>query len=363
MNLHLDLGMNSYDILIRQGCLQEAPSHILPHLRGDQVAILTDSHVGPLYGEGLLAAFEARGVRAFLLTIPPGEASKSMEQAMAIYSRLGEEGFGRKDLLVALGGGVVGDLGGFVAATWLRGVDFYQIPTSLLAQVDSSVGGKVAIDLPGGKNLVGAFHQPKGVLIDPSTLKTLEEKYFIDGMGEVIKYGAIFDAAFFAALGKDIPTLAKVREGYAMEEILYRCCQLKKEVVEKDEREEGLRALLNFGHTLGHGIEKAEGYMGHSHGEAVAMGMCLITAASEALGWTLRGSAAALKRLCREAGLPSEFPTELLPQVIQAIARDKKRQGKTLGLVILDAIGKARVRRVALEEVPSILERGLAYEG
>lgn len=361
MILTMDLGEKSYPIQIEKGCLSQAATTILPHLKGNKVAILTDTNVDGHYGDLVLHSFLEQGIQVFKIVLPPGESSKSIEMAMKVYNRLAEEGFSRKDLLITLGGGVIGDLGGYCAATWQRGVDFYQIPTSLLAQVDSSIGGKVAIDLPYGKNLVGAFHQPKGVLIDPDTLKTLEEKYFIDGMAEVIKYGAIFDAAFFQTLEEEAFTLEKVQHGQSMDQVLYQCCQFKKAVVEEDEREQGRRALLNFGHTLGHGLEKVQAYQGYSHGEAVAIGMCLIAAAGESLGWTASGTYERLLKLCKATGLPTVFPVALKEEVLLAMEADKKAQGSSIKLILLKEIGQSYIVEVEKKQLSDILARGIAY--
>lgn len=359
MKLTMELGPKSYDIHIEKGSLQEAASYVLPHLKGQQIAILTDDHVDHHYGKALMENLKEAGVKVFKMVIPPGEASKSIEQALVLYQELAEHNFGRKDLLVTLGGGVIGDLGGYIAATWLRGVDFYQIPTSLLAQVDSSIGGKVAIDLPYGKNLVGAFHQPKGVLIDEETLRTLEEKYFIDGMAEVIKYGAVFDETFFRLLEEEAYTLSSIRKGQSMGSVLQRCCAFKKAVVEEDEFEQGPRALLNFGHTIGHGIEKVQEYQGYSHGEAVSIGMCRIAKAGEALGWTEKGTYPRLLDLCRSTGLPTDLPEGLVDPVVQAMTLDKKAQGTSIRLILLRRIGAGYLQDENIENLRHILGKGL----
>lgn len=361
MTLKVDLGEHSYDIIIEKGSLASAADRILPHLRGDKVAILTDRNVDRHFGDRVLKSFLDKGADAFKIVIEPGEASKCIDTALDIYRELLEHGFSRGDLLVTMGGGVIGDLGGYCAATYLRGVDFYQIPTSLLAQIDSSVGGKVAIDLPYGKNLVGAFYQPKGVLIDEDTLKTLEEKFFIDGMAEAIKYGAIFSEDFFAYLEEQAFTLDKVRKGTRMEKVLRDCCDFKRIVVEEDEKEQGRRALLNFGHTVGHAIEKVQAYKGFSHGEAVAVGMVAVARAGEALGLTEPGTAERILRLARITGLPTEFPLELEDEVVAAMGYDKKAQGKGIKIIWLHRIGDSFIREEPKSELKNILDKGVRH--
>ena len=333
MILDVNLGENSYPIIIEKDSLSKAGDYIVPKLKGDKIGILTDENVDKYYGDVVLNSIASRGVEVFKIVIKPGEESKNINTALYVYEELLKHEFSRKDLLITLGGGVVGDLGGYCASTYLRGVDFYQIPTSLLAQIDSSVGGKVAIDLPYGKNLVGAFYQPKGVLIDENTLRTLEEKYFIDGMGEAIKYGAIFSEGFFSYLEEEAFTLKDVKEGKSMGKVIYDCCNFKRIVVEEDEKEQGRRALLNFGHTVGHSIEKVQAYKGYSHGEAVAIGMIVIAKAGESLGVTEKGTTVRLEKLIKKTGLPAIFPVEILDEVVKGISLDKKAQGKKVGMV------------------------------
>ncbi len=359
MILKVALGEKSYDIVIEKNSLTKAGNLIKPFLKGDKIVIITDENVDKYYGDLVLNSFLKEGLVVEKLVIKPGESSKSIDQAMEIYKFLLDKGVGRKDLLVALGGGVVGDLVGYCAATYLRGIDFYQIPTSLLAQIDSSVGGKVAIDLPYGKNLVGAFYQPKGVLIDEMTLTTLEEKYFIDGMAEAIKYGAIFSEEFFSYLETEAFTLLDVRFGKSMEKVIYQCCNFKRIVVEEDQFENGRRALLNFGHTIGHGIEKVEGFVGHSHGEAVGIGMCLIAKIGEYLGVTDTGTYERLRKLVEQTGLPVEFPVNIKVEVVDAMGYDKKAQGKGIKLIMLSGIGKSFILEEKKENLMNLVNRGI----
>ena len=304
--LPVSLGDRSYDIHIAPGRLDDTGKlcqHVLP--RATRLAVVTDDTVGGLYAHRLLQSLWARGYTASVISLPAGEQTKSLHNLGVLYDSFMEMGLTRTDAVVALGGGVVGDLAGFAAATILRGVDFVQVPTTLLAQVDSSVGGKVAIDLPAGKNLAGAFWQPRLVVMDPEVLDTLEDKTFSDGMAEVIKYGCIRDAAFFRALEKT-PSRRAVMEN--IESVLYTCCDLKRAVVEKDERDTGERMVLNFGHTLGHAYEKAGHYETWTHGQAVAAGMCLAARLGAALGVTPAGVPERVEALVSAFGLPTRIP-------------------------------------------------------
>lgn len=359
MILGVELGEKRYDIVIEKNSLSKAGVIIHPFLRGSKIALITDRNVDKYYGDLVLSSIRDEGIEIVKYVIEPGESSKNIDVAMDIYKFMLDNGMGRKDLLVALGGGVIGDLVGYCAATYLRGIDFFQIPTSLLAQIDSSIGGKVAIDLPYGKNLVGAFYQPKGVLIDESTLTTLEEKFFIDGMAEAIKYGAIFSEEFFSYLESESFDLESVKKGKSMEKVIFSCCNFKRLVVEEDEHENGRRALLNFGHTVGHGIEKVEKFTGHSHGEAVAIGMCLIAKAGEAMGITEAGVYDRLKELVEKTGLPSEFPVVIKEEVVKAMGYDKKAQGKSINLIMLSKIGKSFIMEEKKENLVNIIDRGI----
>lgn len=359
MILGVELGEKRYDIVIEKNSLSKAGVIIHPFLRGSKIALITDRNVDKYYGDLVLSSIRDEGIEIVKYVIEPGESSKNIDVAMDIYKFMLDNGMGRKDLLVALGGGVIGDLVGYCAATYLRGIDFFQIPTSLLAQIDSSIGGKVAIDLPYGKNLVGAFYQPKGVLIDESTLTTLEEKFFIDGMAEAIKYGAIFSEEFFSYLESESFDLESVKKGKSMEKVIFSCCNFKRLVVEEDEHENGRRALLNFGHTVGHGIEKVEKFTGHSHGEAVAIGMCLIAKAGEAMGITEAGVYDRLKELVEKTGLPSEFPVVIKEEVVNAMGYDKKAQGKSINLIMLSKIGKSFIMEEKKENLVNIIDRGI----
>lgn len=330
--LHVALGEDSYDILIAKGLLDQVGQRIKTVFQGQRILVLTDAHVDPLYGDRVETSLKEAGFVTARLVLPPGEGTKAFATLPCIYQALLKFGCTRTDMLLALGGGVIGDLGGFAASTYLRGIAFVQVPTSLLAQVDSSIGGKVAVDLPQGKNLVGSFYQPKMVLMDPLVLETLPSRYFADGMGEVIKYGCILDAVFLEQLAQGTATI---------EDILYTCCDWKRKIVEADTHDWGARALLNFGHTLGHGIEQAEQYAGHSHGEAVAIGMAQITRISEQQGLTVPGTAEQLQKILQKYKLPYAMPAVDKAQVLQALTHDKKRSGDTLKVVILKRLGEA----------------------
>ena len=314
--------------------------------------MVTDDTVGGLYAHRLLQSLWARGYTASVISLPAGEQTKSLHNLGVLYDSFMEMGLTRTDAVVALGGGVVGDLAGFAAATILRGVDFVQVPTTLLAQVDSSVGGKVAIDLPAGKNLAGAFWQPRLVVMDPEVLDTLEDKTFSDGMAEVIKYGCIRDAAFFRVLEKT-PSRRAVMEN--IESVLYTCCDLKRAVVEKDERDTGERMVLNFGHTLGHAYEKAGHYETWTHGQAVAAGMCLAARLGAALGVTPAGVPERVEGLVSAFGLPTRIPCTQADYAA-AVGLDKKGTGEQITLVLLEDLGRAVLHRMSKRELLGLLE-------
>ena len=351
--LPVSLGDRSYDIHIAPGRLDDTGKlcqQVLP--RATRLAVVTDDTVGGLYAHRLLQSLWARGYTASVVSLPAGEQTKSLHNLGVLYDSFMEMGLTRTDAVVALGGGVVGDLAGFAAATILRGVDFVQVPTTLLAQVDSSVGGKVAIDLPAGKNLAGAFWQPRLVVMDPEVLDTLEDKTFSDGMAEVIKYGCIRDAAFFRALEKT-PSRRAVMEN--IESVLYTCCDLKRAVVEKDERDTGERMVLNFGHTLGHAYEKAGHYETWTHGQAVAAGMCLAARLGAALGVTPAGVPERVEALVSAFGLPTRIPCTQADYAA-AVGLDKKGTGEQITLVLLEDLGRAVLHRMSKRELLGLLE-------
>ena len=345
--VHVDLGSKSYDIEIERGLLPHVGVKIKTLLpKAEKIAIITDSHVGPLYASLLQESLEKEGVAVAVLTFPAGEESKNLQTLGFLYNGLAEAGLTRSDAVVALGGGVTGDMGGLAAATFLRGIAFVQIPTSLLATVDSSV-----IDLPSGKNLVGAFYQPKAVFIDPDLLKTLPVRYLHDGLAEVIKYGCIMDKELFMRLEKiqnDAELLAHA------DEIIETCCNIKARIVEHDEFDTGERMLLNFGHTLGHAVEKTFRFDKYSHGEGVGIGMVLLTRRSEKLGLTESGTADRIAALLQKFHLPVTVDMQQ-EDFLQAIALDKKKRGSHLTLILLKKIGESYLQKVEFGELAQFL--------
>ncbi len=338
MEMKVNLGKDSYPIYIQQGLLDEVLSYIKPVFQGNKIMIISDDQVFSYYGEKIETQLK-KEYEVSHIVVRHGEQSKRFDILPELYNELLSFQLTRTDLIIALGGGVIGDLAGFVASTFLRGVKFVQIPTSLLAQVDSSVGGKVAVDLPAGKNLVGAFKHPSLVLIDPKTLKTLDKRFISDGMGEVIKYGCIFDAELF----KQLTTYSSFEELYQdIDEIIYRCVDLKRDVVEKDLFDFGDRLALNFGHTLGHAIEQYYHYEKYSHGEAISIGMVQLTQIAEMKGLTKPGTASQICDVLKTYQLPhvSHLKTADLKQ---AMAVDKKNINKKLSYVLLHEIGQSYI--------------------
>lgn len=341
--LPVSLGDRSYDIHIAPGRLDDTGKlcqQVLP--RATRLAVVTDDTVGGLYAHRLLQSLWARGYTASVISLPAGEQTKSLYNLGVLYDSFMEMGLTRTDAVVALGGGVVGDLAGFAAATILRGVDFVQVPTTLLAQVDSSVGGKVAVDLEHGKNLAGAFWQPRLVLMDPEVLDTLPLPVFMEGMAEVVKYGCIRDAAFFDFLAARPSRVELMAE---MEHILYTCCAIKRSVVEQDERDTGERMLLNFGHTLGHAYELAGHYTEWSHGAAVAAGMCAAARLGVRLGVTPAELPERLEEALSALGLPTAIPCTA-EDYAAAVGLDKKGAGEDISVILLERMGRAVPHRM-----------------
>lgn len=333
--LEVSLGERSYPIVIGRQVLRGG-FELADFIAGSDCLIVSNDTVAPLYLEDLLANLKARHCTS--LVLPDGEAHKTVATMHSILDALVESGANRDTTLIALGGGVVGDITGFAAACYMRGVAFIQVPTTLLAQVDSSVGGKTGVNHPGGKNLIGAFHQPQIVLIDTDTLSTLPQRELKAGLAEVIKYGAICDIEFFAWLEKNIGSLLE-KEPQALAFAIRRSCELKAEIVALDERESGRRAILNFGHTFGHAIENCLGYGEWLHGEAVAAGMLM---AAELSAIDSR-DVERLRLLLDAAGLPTQPPRLRAEQWMQTMGLDKKVQGKQLRFVLLHALGDAYV--------------------
>ena len=343
--LKVNIPGREYNIHIGSGLLEKTGEIVSEIFKGKRIAIITDKNVGTLYADKVTKALA--GYDVSVITVDAGEKSKSFETLQYVYTRLIEEGITRTDLIVALGGGVVGDLTGFASSTILRGVDFVQIPTTLLAQVDSSVGGKTAVNLPQGKNLVGSFCQPKAVIADTDTLKTLSDKILSDGMAEVIKYGAICDAELFEILSN----IKNNEELFAkIEEIVYTCCRIKSEIVEEDEFDTGRRMILNFGHTFGHAIEKKFNFSSVTHGMGVAAGMVMAASWGEEHNVTPKGTAEKIEAVLKNYNLPTAY--DLTKEELLASAGvDKKSDGGLINLILLNRIGDAVIHKIDRQSI------------
>lgn len=344
--LVVNLGERSYSLLIEKGILDQVGEKIRDIYNGKKLVIVTDEHVNKHYGNKIAENLKQCQYEVHRIVLPPGEETKSFQMLTEIYNQFLDCKLTRSDLIVALGGGVIGDIAGFAASTYLRGVPYVQIPTSLLAQVDSSVGGKVAVDLARGKNLVGSFYHPKLVLIDPNVLHTLEDRFFWDGMAEVIKYGCIKDGKLFNEL-KGYQTKAQIMEN--IEQIIYRCCEIKKDIVEKDERDTGERMLLNFGHTLGHAIETFYQYKKYTHGEAVAIGMVEICKRAEEKGLTASSMVEEIKELVTQYHLPYRLELADITPVLDTIQLDKKNINNVLNVILLKHLGQSYIYETTID--------------
>ena len=335
------LGHRSYAIKIGGGLLERLGSECAQLKLGQRCAVITDSNVGRHYAKAALKSLSASGFQPVLITVPAGEKSKRIAVVEKCYDQLAAHRLERKSFIVALGGGVVGDLAGFVAATYLRGIPFVQVPTTLLAQVDSSVGGKTGVNLQAGKNLVGAFYQPQLVLCDLDTLKALPKREYISGLGEVIKYGIICDAILFAQLERNLPKLLQ-RDAATLAAVVARCCEIKADVVGQDETEEGLRAILNFGHTIGHAIENSSGYGKVLHGEAIAIGQVAAARLSHKILGLPSGEAARIEKLFTRAGLPVRIKLNGVQRkkLFAAMKLDKKVSGGEIKFVLAKKMGR-----------------------
>lgn len=346
--MQIKLTNHTYEIKIQTGGLKEIGQWVQNLWEPQKIALITDSNVAPLYGEETQKALQAAGYQTELFVVPAGEASKSLAQAEILYEKLADAGFTRSDGIIALGGGVIGDLVGFVASTYMRGLHFLQVPTTLLAQVDSSIGGKTAVNTKSAKNLVGTFSQPEGVLIDPAVLATLDDRRIREGIAEIIKAGAIADKELWEKL-------LELKDEYELvekaEEIIPLALQVKKIVVEEDEFDNGSRLLLNFGHTIGHGIENTAGYGVVSHGEAVSLGMVMISRHAETLGLTPKGITEELIQMVEKYHLPISHEGLEPEKIYQAITHDKKARGSQIKIILLDTIGQAKIVPVPIEEL------------
>ena len=356
------LGIRSYTIKIGGGLLSRLGAECAQLKLGGRCAVITDSNVARHFAQAALKSLAASGFEPVLITVPAGEKSKCIAVVEKCHDQLAAHRLERKSFIVALGGGVVGDLAGFVAATYLRGIDFVQVPTTLLAQVDSSVGGKTGVNLRAGKNLVGAFYQPRLVLCDLDTLQTLPEREYVSGLAEVIKYGVIYDAKLFTRLENDLPGLLK-REPKILAGVIARCCEIKAEVVGQDETEGGLRAILNFGHTIGHAIENSSGYGKFLHGEAISIGQVAAARLSESMLGLSQGETGRIAALFRRAGLPVRIKLNPVrrKKLFAAMQLDKKVSGGEIKFVLAKKIGSVVWgQRVPVELIHCVLDRSEA---
>lgn len=337
ITLQVDLGDRSYPIVIGQSLLSDVDL-VGRHVAGTRVAIVTNTTVGPLYLDKLSQALAARGKQVTAIVLPDGEEEKNWASLMQVFNVLLAEKCDRKTILIALGGGVIGDLTGFAAATYMRGVPFIQVPTTLLAQVDSSVGGKTGINHPLGKNMIGAFYQPQAVIADTSTLNTLPARELSAGLAEVIKHGAIIDARFFDWIEDNIAKLI-ARDADALAYAIQHSCEIKADVVHQDEREGGLRAILNFGHTFGHAIEAGLGYGEWLHGEAVGCGMVMAADLSHRLGFIDASTKTRITALVKAAGLPAIAPDLGAERWLELMQVDKKNEGGQIKFILIKPLG------------------------
>ncbi|WP_372797358.1 3-dehydroquinate synthase [Pontiella sp.] len=347
----VDLGDRSYEIHIGAGILDRVGALCAGAGLKGKCLIITDENVGAHYADPVFQSLEKAGFEPVVVTLPAGEQTKCMEQLGRLYSECIGAGLDRKAFIVALGGGVIGDLAGYTAASFLRGIRFVQVPTSLLAMVDSSVGGKTGINIPEGKNLVGAFHQPELVLADLDTLKTLPAREYAAGLAEIVKYGIIYDAPFFQTLEDNVEKLPDVGNADLLAKMVGRSCEVKAEVVAQDEREGGLRAILNFGHTVGHAIEKVAGYGEYVHGEAVAIGSVYAARVSVALTGLSPAEADRMEKLFVDLKLPVRAPGLEWPKLREALAVDKKTVGGMPKFVLASEIGRVSFGNDVPEEL------------
>lgn len=351
--LEVKLSDHSYKIIIEKKAFEKAGQWVKELWSPQRVAIITDSNVAPLYGQSLNQSLRAAGFAPTLITVPAGEKSKSLTQAADIYDLLADAKFTRSDGIIALGGGVVGDLAGYVASTYMRGIHFLQIPTTLLAQVDSSIGGKTGVNTKKAKNLVGTFAQPDGVLIDPLLLQTLDIRRVREGIAEIIKSAAIADEALWQLL----ETLSDEEDLLIhAEAVITAALKVKRQVVEEDEFDNGQRLILNFGHTIGHGLENTFGYELVSHGEGVALGMVMINRKAEEKGLTPTGTTKELVKMIEKFHLPTKPQQFASEQMYQAITHDKKARGHNLKIILLEKIGQAKIVTIPTEQIKEYLE-------
>ena len=337
-----------YDILIGSNLIKDCGKYISKVVNPCKAMIVTDSNVGPLYANAIKTALDSAGFDSYIHTFKAGEKNKNIETVYNITLSLAEKGFNRKDIVVALGGGVCGDMAGFASSIYMRGIRFIQVSTSILSDIDSSVGGKTGCDLPVGKNLIGAFHQPELVVIDTNVLSTLPKRFYNDGMGEAIKYGVIASSDLMDKICDDID----------IEQLIFECVDIKRKVVENDEKEQGERKLLNFGHTLGHAIEKYYNFDKYTHGEAVAIGMCMISDAACANGYCDKTVGDKIRIACKRFSLPTECdaPIEELSKIALS---DKKSTSNGIDFVLPRTVGKCEIVNIKKEDILPFLKKGI----
>ncbi len=335
-----------YDIVIEQGIISKIGELALSVTKGKNCLVVSDSNVFPIYGDAVKKSLEENGFNVFSFVFEAGEQRKNSDTLLSILSKLATEKFNRDDFVLALGGGVSGDMAGFAAAIYMRGIDFINVPTSLLAMIDSSVGGKTAIDLPEGKNLVGAFHQPSMVIIDPSLLSTLPKKFFLDGLGEAVKYGVIKSKSLFERFENESPDSF-------IEDLIVESVSIKRDIVEADEFESGCRMLLNMGHTFGHAIEKCCNFESVTHGEAVAIGILYAAKLGIALGISSEADRERIYKLLVKLGLPTSVDVKI-EDIISAMSVDKKSHGSYINFVLFTEIGNGIIKKLSTEEVKNI---------
>lgn len=357
IDLTVELGDRAYPIFIAPGALNRLGDEV-QRLNATRVLIVTNTTVGPLYAEQALSSIREKcpELPVDIVELPDGECYKDLHHVEKILNAAVDIGLDRKSLMVALGGGVVGDMCGFAASMWMRGIDVIQVPTTLLSQVDSSVGGKTGVNLSAGKNLIGAFHQPQSVLIDTDVLKTLPERQISAGIAEIIKYGLLGDEPFVCRLEQDMVKLRDL-DPRTVAEIVAHCCRMKAEVVRQDEKENGVRAKLNLGHTFGHAIEKLTGFSTWLHGEAVGAGMVMAAILSEELGYINAQDVHRVKRLVEMAGLPVNINDIDGDAAYRAMIGDKKSVGGTIRFVVMHAIGKTAIETVPDQAVHETMRR------
>jgi len=342
MIVEVNLGSRSYRIVIASGALQSVGERLRELRLGSRAALVSDAAIMRLYGKTVLGSLEAAGFHVTTIDVPVGESAKTFDVARHCWDRLLTAGLDRTSTVLALGGGAVGDVAGFAAATYMRGINFVQLPTTVLAQVDASIGGKTAIDHPLGKNMIGAFHQPRLVVVDPAVVRTLPEREFRSGLAEIVKHGIVLDADYFGELERELASLA-ARDLDVLERIIAGSCRLKASVIERDEREAELRHVLNYGHTIGHALEASTGYTLYAHGEAVSLGMVAESRLARRLGIASHETTARQQRVLEALGLPVRAPSIDVESVLSAMTRDKKAKDGQVPFVLAPRIGAFQI--------------------